>query len=264
MATNRILRPIAGGSALAVLLQSMLFMAADTQIAIQPLGLIELMPAASAQQNRGITYRPPNRLTRATRTAGTGVRGLCHQLSRIEVTPLVPNNHIGQTLSKRPTFLAYVAGAKSAEFTLVEPNVEKPLLVKTVTPDAQGIVRVELPESLPDLAIGKNYRWSVAVVCNPNRRSGDVFAQSWIQRVEPSAALTQKLSTTNSKLEQARVYAEAGVWYDAIATLTQANQADPNNSIIRSDLSALLSQVQIRNIVVAAPIDRTVTSNPTR
>jgi hypothetical protein len=264
MATYRPLRPIAAGSALAVFLQSMFLLTADTQIAIQPLGIVELIPAASAQQSRGITYRPPTKLTRATRTAGTGVRGLCNQLGRIEVTPLVPDNHIGQTLSKRPTFLAYVAGGKSVEFTLVEPNVEKPLLVKTVTPNAQGLVRVDLPEAFPDLEVGKNYRWSISVVCNPNRRSGDVFAQSWIQRVEPSVALTQKLSSANSKLEQARLYAEAGVWYDAIATLTEANQVDPNDSAIRSDLTALLSQVQIQNVVLTAPTNRTVTSNPTR
>lgn len=247
MATFRSLKFIATGSALAMVLQTLSFFTPETRVAVEPFGVLEFTPAVLAKESKRITYRPPSKLKRAIRTGGTGARG-CDRLSRIEVMPLVPSNHVGQTLLKRPTFLAYVSGAKTLEFTLVEPNIEKPLVVKTVEPDAQGLVRVELPETAPDLAVGKDYRWSVAVVCNPNRRSNDVFAQSWIQRVESSTELQQKLSIVSSEQERARIYAEAGVWYDAIAALTKANQSNPNNLEIRSDLTALLNQENLNRI----------------
>lgn len=251
MAPFRALKLLAAGSTLAVVLQGVSFLAGEPHTTSLQVGGLELMPAALAQ-SKGITYRPPNKLKRAIRTNGTGARGVCNRLGQIEVLPLVPKEHVGQTVSKRPTFLAYVAGAKSVEFALVEPGVVKPLVVKTVEPNAQGLVRVDLPETVPDLAVGKDYRWSVSVVCNPNRRSNDVFAQSWIQRVEPSTQLTQKLTKLESKQEQARVYAESGFWYDAIATLTNASQANPGNLDIRSDFAALLDQEEL-NSKVSAP-----------
>ncbi|MDX2243863.1 MAG: DUF928 domain-containing protein [Leptolyngbyaceae cyanobacterium bins.302] len=262
MPTFRSLKFIATGSALAMVLQTISLLPLETRFVVEPLGVLELTPTALAKDSKRITYRPPVKLKRAIRTGGTGARG-CNQLGRVEVMPLVPNNHVGQTLSKRPTFLAYVSGAKAVEFTLVEPNVEKPLVVKTVEPDAQGLVRIELPETAPDLAVGKDYRWSVSVVCNPNRRSNDVFAQSWIQRVESSAELQQKLSTASSEQERARIYAEVGVWYDAIAALTKANQSNPHNLDIRNDLTALLNQENLNQIGFNLPQSpQTVTSQP--
>jgi len=262
MTTFRILKSIATGSALTLVLQGMSLLATETHLAIQPFGDLALVPAATAKdtnfikgnsaENKGITYKPPVTLKRAIRTSGTGSRG-CDQVNQVAMIPLVPNNHIGQTLAPRPTFLAFVTGAKSVEFTLVEPNVEKPLMVKTVQPDAQGFVRVELPSTAPDLAIDKTYRWSIAVVCNPNRRSSDIFAQSWIQRIQPSTELSQQLATAASDQERARLYANASIWYDAIATLTTATQANPGNAQIRGDLMGLLNQVNLNNVVLNLP-----------
>ncbi|MDX2232675.1 MAG: DUF928 domain-containing protein [Leptolyngbyaceae cyanobacterium bins.349] len=251
MATLRTLKCIATGSALAMTLQAVSFLAVEPRVNLEPLGTLELVAPAAAQ-SKGITYRPPNRLTRAIRTGGTGARG-CTNLPGITLMPLVPSNHIGQTLAQRPTFLAYAAGVTAVEFTLVEPNVQKPLWVQTVKPDAQGMVRVELPTTAPELDAGKMYRWSVAVICNPNRRSQDVFAQSWIQRVEPSSELNQRLKAAGSAQEKARIYAETGFWYDAIALLAKENQTNPANSAVRADLSALLEQVNLANLVIRSP-----------
>lgn len=261
MAPVRTLKLLAAGSTLAVVLQGVSFLAGEPHtMSLQ--GRFELMPAAFAQ-SKGITYRPPTKLKRAIRTNGTGARGTCNQSGRIEVLPLVPKEHVGQTVSKRPTFLAYVGGAKSVEFTLIEPGVVKPLIVQTVEPNAQGLVRVDLPETTPDLAVGKDYRWSVSVICNPNRRSNDVYAQSWIQRVEPSTQLTQKVTRVESKQEQARIFAESGFWYDAIATLTRASQANPGNLDIRSDFAALLDQEELNSRTFApAKNSQTLTSQP--
>ncbi|EKQ70612.1 protein of unknown function DUF928 [Leptolyngbyaceae cyanobacterium JSC-12] len=249
MAKSRIISTIAAGSALTIGLQVLSVLLPITQASVEGSGLLKLVSAAVAQQNRPISYNPP-KLRRAIRTAGTGSRG-CERLSQVTILPLVPDNHVGLTVSPRPTFMAFLAGAKSAEFTLVEPGVNKPLVVQTVQPNSKGIIKVNLPATTPDLVAGKDYRWSVAVICNPKRRSQDIYAQGWIQRVPMSNELGKAIASTRSEQARARLYAEAGMWYDAISTLSNATSADPKNSAIREDLASLLNQVGLPNIAIA-------------
>ena len=259
MPTVRSLQTITASVFLAVAVQGVSSVLPPT-IEQSGVGSIELLPSAIAKSSKRINYTPPGTLKRAIRTGGTGSRG-CAQLGRVTVMPLVPSNHIGQTQSSRPTFLAYVSGAQSVEFALTEPKVEKPLLVQTVTPDANGIVRVQLPETAPELAIGKDYRWSIAVVCNPNRRSNDVYAQSWIQRTAVTPELEKNLTATPSGLERARLYANAGFWYDAIATLTHALQTNPNQPEAQADFADLLRQANLSDLGITGPTAKpTVTS----
>ncbi|MBF2029769.1 MAG: DUF928 domain-containing protein [Oscillatoriales cyanobacterium C42_A2020_001] len=246
MVRFRTVPAMATASALAVGLQAIAVLPVETQSSFARLSGLELTPSAFAQQSRGISYKPP-KLKRAIRTAGTGSRG-CDKFNRVTILPLVPDNHVGLTASPRPTFMAYLVGAKSAEFTLVEPGVNKPLAVKTVQPNAKGIVKVELPTTTPDLIADKDYRWSIAVICNPNRRSQDIYAQGWVQRVPITNELGKAIASTRSDQVRARLYAEAGMWYDAIAILSSANATDPKNSAVREDLAALLNQVGLPNI----------------
>ncbi len=258
MPTFRPLQTIAASVSLALVIQGVSgFLPSSVE---SPVGSMSLVPSAIAKSGKGINYTPPGTLKRAIRTGGTGSRG-CAQLGRVTVMPLVPSNHIGQTQAARPTFLAYVSGAQSVEFALTEPKVEKPLLVQTVTPDANGIVRVQLPETAPELAIGKDYRWAIAVVCNPNRRSNDVYAQSWIQRTATTPEFAKKLTAATSGLEQARLYANAGFWYDAIASLTQTLNTNPNQPEARADFADLLRQANLSDLgITIRPPQPAVTS----
>lgn len=244
MASFRLPGLIAASALFAVALPTLSLLPVPTQTALQ-LNAPGFASTTSATQT--ISYKPP-KLKRAIRTAGTGARGECNNVSQVTVLPIVPDNHVGFTTAARPTFMAYVSGAKSAEFTLVKPGTREPVAVQTVQPDANGIVRVELPATTTELSPGKDYRWSMAVVCNPNRRSQDVFAQSWIQRIAVSGDVTKRLATADSDHVRARVYAEAGLWYDAIATLAKANALDPKNAALREDFIALLNQAKLTSI----------------
>lgn len=225
----------------AVFLQSVQLLPVGRSLFSQSLATLDLMPPALASD--GIRYRPP-RLKRAIRTAGTGSRILsCDRTSRISLTPLVPDTHIGLTTVGRPTFLASVSGIKSAEFSLVEPGIAKPLVVQTVQPDAQGLVRVEMPKTAPELVAGKEYRWSLSVVCNPNRRSQDIYAQSLIQRVQLTSETKRQLSAADSEQAKGRIYASAGLWYDAVAALSKGSSPRSVDSVVTQDLTALLNQV---------------------
>jgi hypothetical protein len=242
MVRFRTVRFIAASTASIVMLQSVSLLPMNVQKTLQSTGMRELLPAAVARD--GIRYKPP-KLKRAIRTVGTGSRAPlgCDRGSKISLIPLVPDNHVGQTTAARPTLLAYLSGVNTAEFSLVEPGVAKPLLVQTVQPDAQGLVRIQIPDSSPELEPGKEYRWSLSVICNPNRRSQDIFAQSMIQRIQLSEDLNTQLVTAESDQVRGRLYAESGLWYDALAVLSKADQTDPDRQALQQDFATLLDQV---------------------
>jgi hypothetical protein len=213
--------------------------------------LLQWGTSAAAAENF-ITYEPPDRGAPRS-TQGTGTRGCTLPNSDRSVTPtsltlLVPNDHTGQTISANPTFAWYVPATTSVpiEFSLVAPNVVDPLYVTTVEPDDNGIVRVTLPEDVASLETGKTYRWSVTVVCNPNRRSSDIFAQSWIKRVAPSNEAIAQLDNAQSDLEAARIYAQSGYWYDALATLLEPETTSASDPAIQQARTALFEQAGVK------------------
>ncbi|UIE38001.1 DUF928 domain-containing protein [Leptodesmis sichuanensis] len=206
--------------------------------------------ATPAAAKDPIRYKPPT-LPGPVRTAGTGSRTVgCAMDKTATLLPLVPDRHIGQTVSDRPPLLWYVAGAKSVEVTLVQPGVAKPIFEQTVQIHNPGIVQVNFPDNAPALQPGQEYRWSVAVVCNPKRRTQDTaYTQAFIKRLPASARLEQQLAAAKSDQERSRIYAEAGLWYDALATLAKANASDPANESIRADFYSLLHQVGLNEAI---------------
>lgn len=202
-------------------------------------------PAIAADAPR---YNPPTR-PGPKRTAGTGSRGCSVGETSVVLTPVVPSGHIGQTSFDRPSFFWHQSATKLVHFTLVEPGVPKPLFEKTVRPGKAGMVRLDLPEQAPKLAVGKEYRWTIGVVCNPNRPSETLsYTQSWIARADLSTALKQQLTGAKTDSARARLYAEAGMWYDAMAILSKAVDANPKNTAAQSDLIALLDQVGLSGL----------------
>lgn len=197
---------------------------------------------AETAQTYDFDYEPPNRGMPRT-TQGTGSRG-CTLSEPVTVTLLVPNDHTGETISGRPTFFWHVSGKTSVpmEFALVEPGVTKPLFVQQMQVQKRGIMQVQLPQDAPELVTGRKYRWSVSLLCNPNRPSSNVFVQSWIERVAAKPELTQKLFNAQSEQERARIYAASGLWYDALAGISAAEN-------VQARLS-LLAQVGLNQVVV--------------
>lgn len=212
---------------------------------------------ADTSANSTFQYVPPQRGTPKS-TQGTGSRG-CTQSTPVTLGLLVPNDHNGQTISDRPTFFLYVSDKTSVpvEFALVEPGVAKPLYVQKMQVEKGGIIQVTLPSELPALESGKKYRWSASLICDANRPSNNVFVQSWIQRVPVSNDLTAKLAavTTNRESspqtlqQQARIFGEKGLWYDALAAISKASAANPNDPSIKADFASLLTQGGLSQVV---------------
>lgn len=93
-----------------------------------------------------------------------------------------------------------------------------------------GIVGIKLAEDAPPLEIGKNYQWIITLVCSDRPNPNDPLVTAGIKRVDESQ-ITINLPATSTQLDRASLYAEKGVWYDALDILvgSKSSLSDWNN-----------------------------------
>ena len=196
-------------------------------------------PKASADAP---VYKPPLRGAPGGRVGG-GTRGTGQEPAFI-LSVLAPN-HTGLTISEQPSLFWFISNTSSypVELTLVDPGKTDPLIELKLTPPVKaGVHRVSLKEHNVKLVPGVSYQWYVAVVPDTNRRSKDILAGGSIERVASPADLSAKLSSA-SKSQVPSLYAEAGLWYDALAAIGDLIEQAPQDTALVNQRSALLRQV---------------------
>lgn len=210
-----------------------------------------LWSAAQAQE-----YVPPDRGLPGRREGG-GTRGNCLR-SDTRLLALIPNSNYGTTLSEYPTFFWYVphTTTQSAEFVLLDEDDNEVYKSTFQISENPGIISHTLPAdgTIAPLEIGKDYHWYFSLICDTRDRSGDIFAEGWIQRVEPSPELADQLATS-ALSDRPTIYAQAGIWYDALSTLANLYQAEPTNSQLANHWLILLRSVGLEGIASQPLID---------
>ncbi len=143
---------------------------------------------------------------------------------------LAPSDQRGRTVSTRPTFAWFVRDRTPMplEFRIYEQTGTSYILIQEVKGDTfrsvPGIMTLPTLNGLPALSPGKRYRWQVELVCNPARPSGNLFAEAEVDVVPLTPALQRQLfaakavAPSATRLNQAQIYAQANLWYDALAT----------------------------------------------
>lgn len=210
----------------------------------------------------GLRYIPPKLPARGglQRSQGAGSRGTEGDVLVTLLTPS-PQQAIGQTISGHPTFywnVSFPPDPKkpqvkptfpvTLDFTLVRRGVPQPLVYQRIQVNQLGVVKLEMPKNLPQLELGTEYRWTVSIVKDPIRRSMNPTFQSFITRVPLTPELNQKLKATTSDRDRAAIYAEAGLWYDALNAIGASYLSKPNDPAIRADFFSLLDQVGLPKI----------------
>jgi hypothetical protein len=186
-------------------------------------------------------YRPPSRGSPAVRVGGA-TRGPGDPMPELHV--LAPD-HIALTVQAQPVFQWYLSKPATVrfEFALVRDDSIDPVLERDFgSTQSRGIQQLDLADTGIMLEPGIPYQWSVALVPDEQARSGDVVASGMIERIAMPAALAARLSGTGEH-GQAMAYAEAGIWYDALAILSKLIAEDPANAPLRAQRAALLEQV---------------------
>jgi hypothetical protein len=197
----------------------------------------------SAEQ---VVYKPPLRGAPGGRVGG-GTRGTGREAFVLSV--LAPN-HTGLTTSEQPSLYWFISTTSSypIEVTLVHPDKTDPLIEMRVPPPvAAGVHRIRLADHNVKLDPAVAYQWYVAVVPDGGRRSKDILAGGSIERVSVPADLPDRVSKT-SKSELPRVYADAGLWYDAMSAIGDQIEQAPSDQALRDQRSALLRQVGLPDV----------------
>jgi len=200
--------------------------------------------APSAASDSAVKFRPGSRGAPSVRVTG-GSRGSGDATITLDV--LAPDE-TGLTTQEQPSLFWYQSKPAQAKFelTLLEENKAKPLLqVKASGSGNAGIQRLKLSDHGLKLAPGIEYQWVVALVTDPDNRSSDLVASGAIKRIEPSAELKAKLAQA-SPASVPGIYAEAGIWHDALASLSDAIDAQPDNKALRDARADLLRQVGLK------------------
>lgn len=204
------------------------------------------------RDSRLSVYVPPSRGAVGVRTGG-GTRGGT-DAPRIEA--LAPD-HIGWTTRAKPVLAWYLSRDTDVPVVVsviadgaIEPLLEAPLL----GPQRAGIHLVDLAAFGAALGAGleegATYAWSVAVVLDAGARDADVVAGGAVARVEAAPELSAALAQPGPSY---RALARHGIWYDAIADLSAAIAAAPEDAALRAERADLLEQVGLGE---AAAFDR--------
>ncbi|TYQ26831.1 DUF928 domain-containing protein [Pseudanabaena sp. UWO311] len=163
-----------------------------------------------------------------------------------QLTPLLPQNKFGLTVSASPTFLAYIpkTSAIAVEFTL-ENQQGKGIAQKTITlTSTPSIINVQF-EGTP-LEVGKDYKWLISVICETGDPE-DIFAEGIIRRIKPDTTLLSKLEKA-TELERVSLYAKFGIWHEAIAGLASLRISQPNSPELMTSWLNLLKSTSLESI----------------
>jgi len=182
---------------------------------------------------------------------GRPVRGGCASISQLGLTALVPTNKIGRTVFDYPTFFFYLppTEAESAEFILKDQSGKQIYKQDLTISNLSGVIGVSIPASknVPPLEVGKNYRWTFTVICDSQDRSADLVEIGTVRRVELSADIRSELEKADPRRKTA-IYAENGIWQDALSNLAAARRAQPDDAVIKDDWESLLESVKLGQI----------------
>lgn len=186
-------------------------------------------------------YSPPRRATPRSMVSGglRLTRGLPQPLA------LVPA-HVALTSSSSPSLFWWIGAVppEGATVTLTvatDDEIEPLAEIALPLPRTKGIQRVRLADHGVELARGVEYEWSIAVGSDPASHANDQIANGYITRVDDPSELsgTPRSVTT---------LAAAGLWYDALAAVSDEVEVRPADARPRAARDALLEQAGLTEI----------------
>ncbi len=199
-----------------------------------------------ARQPNLPVYKPPRRGAPAGRVAG-GTRG---SGSKLPLLSALAPDHAGFSVHAQPTLYWYLSKAVPypVEFTLIDDQAIEPLLEKRLASNQRpGVKEVPLEDYRITLKPGVPYQWFVTLIVDPEQPSRDIVVGGAIERMPSPDTLQSQLA----QVEPARapfVYAEAGLWYDAVMVVSQMIDGAPQDYALRRQRAALLEQVGLADI----------------
>jgi len=208
---------------------------------------IELKKEEITSPARMPAYRPPLRGAPVGRIAG-GTRGILDEAPSL-LCVITPDD-TALTVRDQPRLYWFLKELTThpIELTIIEDQAIYPLLETRLSAPVQpGIRTIRLADYGVHLQPGLVYKWFIAIIPDPNRRSKDILAWGAVKYIEISDELKAKLSFLDKAIAS-NIYAAAGIWYDAFAEISALIEISPHDVKLRKKRDALLEQIGLPQI----------------
>lgn len=165
------------------------------------------------------------------------------------------------TTAEHPTFWFFVPYDKSSITTMefvIKDESQKPS--KTIyrtfltKPKQPGIISVSLNKNTVPLEVSKTthqrmYHWflKVRVKCNPQQSAELQAVDGWVERINPSSTLAERLQQA-TPLQKVALYAENGIWHNALTTLVELRLAKPKDASLLANWTSLLKSEELDSL----------------
>ncbi|MGB3239088.1 MAG: DUF928 domain-containing protein [Geitlerinemataceae cyanobacterium] len=194
----------------------------------------------------GTRFSQPMETTRGSsgrRQAPITVNGETLTTPLVALVPSSSLGNYGLTLDGYPSFYIHMPALPEArlEFILLDELGDRIYETSYLVANREGTFSIDLPRNanLQPLEVGITYTWQVRLKLNPNRVVTDYLVQGQIERFDAEAVLAQDLEAASPE-EKLVLYAQSGLWYDALDTLAQLRRANPNNPLLVNEWAQLL------------------------
>ncbi|MBO9998906.1 MAG: DUF928 domain-containing protein [Cyanobacteria bacterium SID2] len=142
------------------------------------------------------------------------------------LTAIVPVENYGLTFQEYPTIYVHVPDVPGAEVTFALRDDDDRIVYQSrfTLGHRHGTFGIALPAhaNFDPLEVYRPYRWTLELEEYSERVSGVIV------RVLPTETFARQLDRATPR-ERLALYAETGIWYDAIDTLAELHRADPEN-----------------------------------
>ena len=143
-------------------------------------------------------------------------------------------------------------GSRTYHFTLYEGDAEKQASARVVYQTDVTVLELSYPKDAPKLEPGKLYSWRVSTPTQNGKEDGPV-ARLMILTGPEATEIKQALmqaglsspKTAADRLDQARVFENFGVWYDALRIASELAQ-NPNDKEAQVYYDELLDKLEAK------------------
>ncbi len=198
---------------------------------------------------------PPNTGGRSGGSRGCSTDSSSRDSSLPALILLAPTQAELQTVSTQPKFVWFVGDHSSSplEFRLYKYDSARDEVELIAEVDdlksSAGIMVLSLSDSIPPLSVGQKYLWQVELVCDPNRPSGNPYAEIEMEVIEVSADLNAALERVQSESQQAVLYQSKNLLYDALSLVLTAEPTPELSQLKRSLLDKVaLNQAELTQL----------------
>jgi hypothetical protein len=165
------------------------------------------------------------------------------------------------TISAQPTLFWFISkpAAEKYVFTISDASAGRTVAkVNLGALQSAGIQRIDLADEKlfgkrVELKPEVDYEWNVKPAS-----SRDILSKGFIRRIDPPPGV--EAPSTDDVVARAARLAEAGIWYDALAAVSQGIDKNPQDASLHQARADLLDQV---GLSAAAEADRGSAAGPT-